>query len=174
MPQLSDFEYQVAITLKGEVQPFTSWITCTEENSKLVGGVPKVDVGNVRVEAGNFRLRPKSNPELVQSNERPYLPKPGPRMYRGTDINSYEDYTLQLLKRIKYDEINIDINDDITTRLGRDRKYETLYLCIHILKYLGFNGPFDNNKINIDKNKFKDYIIKYKDIIEGYFRCNTF
>lgn len=70
--------------------------------------------------------------------------------------------------------MNIDINGDITTRLGRDRKYEILYLCIHILKFFGFNGPFDSNKIDIDKNKFKNYIIKYKDIIEGYFRCNSF
>lgn len=100
--------------------------------------------------------------------------KKGRPLWNLAYINSYEDYTSQLLKRIKYDEMNIDINGDITTRLGRDRKYEVLYLCIHMLKHFGFKGPFDDNKIDINKNKFKEYIIKYKDIIESYFRCNSF
>lgn len=100
--------------------------------------------------------------------------KKGRPLWNLAYINSYDDFKTQILKRIKYDEINLDINGDITTRLGRDRKYEILYLCIHMLNYFGFSSPFDSNKIDIDKNKFKNYIIKYKDIIEGYFRCNSF
>lgn len=100
--------------------------------------------------------------------------KKGKVLWNLSYINSYTDYKNQLLKRIKYDEIHIDINNDITTRLGRDRKYETLYLCNHMLEYMGFKGPFDNSKIDINKEKFKNYIINYKDIIENYFRCNSF
>ena len=100
--------------------------------------------------------------------------KKGRTLWNLAYVNSYTDYNNQLLTRIKYDEMNIDLNNDITTRLGRDRKYETLYLCNHMLKYFGFDNPFDNKKIDINKVLFKEYIIKYKYIIENYFRCNSF
>lgn len=100
--------------------------------------------------------------------------KKGKSLWNLAYIYGYDDYYTQLVKRINYDEKNIDINDDITSRLGRKRKYEQMLICDHILKYIGFNGPLDKNYININKDLIREYIIKYRDIIEGYFRCNKF
>lgn len=100
--------------------------------------------------------------------------KKGQQCWNLAYIFGYNDYRYQLIKRIENDEKKIDLDNDNTTRLGRKRKYEQMLLCDHILKYIGFNGPLDTKKIDIDKNKIKEYISKYSNIIESYFRCNKF
>lgn len=99
--------------------------------------------------------------------------KAGKKLWNLSYVYGYNNYHEQLIKRINYDEKRID-NEDNTYRLGRDRKYETMLLCDHMVKYFGFNGPLDINHIEIDRNKFKEYILKYSDIIESYFKCNKF
>lgn len=88
-------------------------------------------------------------------------------------IYGHENYNEELIKRINFEEKKIDI-DDNTKRLGRNRKYEIMLLCIHILNYIGFESPFDTKKIDIDKDKYKEYIIKYHNILELYFKCKKF
>lgn len=100
--------------------------------------------------------------------------KKGQQCWNLAYIFGYEDYRYQLVKRIEYDERKIDTDMDNTTRLGRKRKYEQMLLCDHILKYIGFDGPLDVKHIDINKTKIKDYIIKYSNIIESYFKCNKF
>lgn len=99
--------------------------------------------------------------------------KSGPVLWNLAYIYGYNDYLSQLNKRINYDEKKIDMSDN-TVRLGRRRKYEKMLLCDHMVKYIGFTNPMDRNSINIDREKFKEYISKYHDIIEIYFKCNKF
>lgn len=100
--------------------------------------------------------------------------KKGQQCWNLAYIFGYENYRYQLIKRIEYDEKKIDMDNDNTIRLGRKRKYEQMLLCDHILKYVGFDGPLDERHIDINKDKIKEYIIKYSKVIESYFRCNKF
>lgn len=100
--------------------------------------------------------------------------KKGQQCWNLAYIFGYEDYRYQLMKRIEYDERKIDLDNDNTTRLGRRRKYEKMLLCDHMLRYIGFDGPLDTKHININKDKIKEYITKYSNIIEIYFKCNKF
>lgn len=97
--------------------------------------------------------------------------KKGKILWNLAYIFGYDNYRYQLIKRINHDEKRIDMEDN-TYRLNRDRKYEKMVLCDHMLRYIGFDGVFDSKYIDINKNKFKEYIIKYHDIIESYFKCN--
>lgn len=99
--------------------------------------------------------------------------KSGPILWNLAYIYGYDDYITQLIKRINYDEKKTDKSDN-TIRLGRKRKYEKMVLCDHIVKYFGFDSPLDRNHVNINKNKYKEYILKYHNIIEIYFKCNKF
>lgn len=100
--------------------------------------------------------------------------KKGQQCWNLAYVFGYEDYRYQLIKRIEYDEKKMDIDNDNTTRLGRKRKYEKMLLCDHMLRHIGFDGPLDTKHIDINKDKFKEYIIKYSNIIEKYFKCNKF
>lgn len=100
--------------------------------------------------------------------------KKSKQLWNNAYIYAYSDFDKQLIKRINYDEKHIDVRADISTRLKRDRKYERMLLCNHFLKNIGFNNPLDTNTVKINKNKIKDYICKYKHIIEAYFECNSF
>lgn len=97
--------------------------------------------------------------------------KSGNILWNLAYIHGYENYIYQLNKRLNYEEKKYDYQDN-TIRLGRKRKYEKMVLCDHMVKEFGFTSPFDRNSINIDREKFKEYIIKYHDIIETYFKCN--
>lgn len=83
------------------------------------------------------------------------------------------EFINKINKRLNYEEKRYDI-DDNTIRLGRNRKYEKIALCNHMVKYFGFDTIFDTKHIDIDKNKFKEYITKYHKILELYFKCSRF
>lgn len=130
---------------------------------------------NISIEE-KFMLRKHKNKKIFKINditkeELLKYEKHGKKAWNLAYIYGYEDYHNQLLKRILYNEKKNGI-DDNTVRLGRDRKYEKMLLCDHIFKYMGFIGPLDNNKIKIDKIKFKEYIQKYHTIFESYFKIN--
>lgn len=86
---------------------------------------------------------------------------------------SGDEFIEKINKRLNYIEKKYDTLDN-TIRLGRDKKYEKIVICDHMVKYFGFNSIFDNKNINIDKEKFKQYIYKYHHILEKLFKCNKF
>lgn len=100
--------------------------------------------------------------------------KKGQILWNLSYVFGYDNYRYQLINRIEYDEKKLDLDNDNTTRLGRKRKYEKMLLCDHVLKYIGFDGPLDTKYIDINKSRFKNYILKYSNIIEKYFKCNKF
>lgn len=86
---------------------------------------------------------------------------------------SGDEFIEKINKRLNYIEKKYDTLDN-TIRLGRDKKYEKIVICDHMVKYFGFNSIFDNKNIIIDKEKFKQYIYKYHHILEKLFKCNKF
>lgn len=95
-------------------------------------------------------------------------------LYNNARVYCYGDnFYDKMIKRLEYIEKKYDMEDN-TVRLGRDKTNEKIYIGIHMLKYFGFENNFDTKHINIDKHKFKEYIIKYHNIIESLFKCNKF
>lgn len=96
------------------------------------------------------------------------------QLYNNARVYCYgNNFYEKIIKRLEYNEKKSDMEDN-TVRLGRDKTIDKIYMGIHMLKYFGFENNFDTKHINIDKNKFKNYILKYHNIIESLFKCNNF
>lgn len=72
---------------------------------------------------------------------------------------------LNYLEREKENKQNIDI-------LHFSKKYDKIALGIEMLNLFGFESLFDNNKITIDENKVKQYILNKENILELAFKTN--
>lgn len=151
------------------------------ENALDISDIEEEDIKrrNIRTEDDEYILRKHKLKKILKIKDITKdiilkYDKKGQQLWNLSYVFGYEDYKNQLIKRIEYDEKKLDIDNDNTIRLGRKRKYEKMLICDHIIKYIGFDGPLDNKRIDINKNKFKDYILKYSNIIEKYFKCNKF
>ena len=89
---LADWEYQRAITVDKQVQPFTDWITCSEADTELINDFPKINTGDFRIEIGNFRFRDKSAPGIIYINGTLLTKNPGAGYYWGTGTDEYIDW----------------------------------------------------------------------------------
>lgn len=107
------------------------------------------------------------NPENVMKYS-----KAGKQLWNLSYIEAYgDDYINAINKRLNYEEKKID-SEDISYRLNRDRKYEKIALCEDFIRFLGFKNTLDKSYIDIDKNKFKEYLRDNHERFELLFKCN--
>lgn len=113
----------------------------------------------------------KINSKLLTSDLVITYGKFGKQLWNLAYINAYsKNFNKAINKRLNYEEKKCDL-EDISYRLGRDRKYEKIAICEDFINYVGFNNSLDKRYIEIDKNKFKDYLRDNHEKFELLYKC---
>lgn len=113
----------------------------------------------------------KINPNELKKDTILTYNKSGKQLWNLAYVNAYgKDFINAINKRLNYEEKKCD-KEDISYRLSRDRKYEKIALCENFVRYLGFENSLDNKYINIDKNKFRDYLYENHERFELLYKC---
>jgi hypothetical protein len=95
----------------------------------------------------------------------------GKHLWNLSYLHAYgNDFINAINKRLNYEEKKCDI-EDISYRLGRDRKYEKIALCEDFVRYIGFKNSLDSSYINVDKNIFKEYLRNNHERFELLYKC---